>query len=115
MKLSFYVLLVGAIFLVFFSFSAPERHLMILPTTRSWLLAWMLAIVPTVLSLIALGIAVRIIGSTPTAVLGALEPTTAVIIGLTVFGEAFTASLATGIALILCSVIIIVLDKKNGK
>ena len=87
---------------------------MILPTTRSWLLAWMLAIVPTVLSLIALGFAVRIIGSTPTAVLGALEPTTAVIIGLTVFGEAFTASLATGIALILCSVIIIVLDKKNG-
>ncbi len=115
MKLSFYVLLVGAIFLVFFSFSAPERHLMILPTTRAWLLAWMLAIVPTVLSLIALGIAVRIIGSTPTAVLGALEPTTAVIIGLTVFGEAFTPSLATGIALILCSVIIIVLDKKNEK
>ena len=114
MKLSFYVLLVGAIFLVLFSFSAPERHLMILPTTRAWLLAWMLAIVPTVLSLITLGIAVRIIGSTPTAVLGALEPTTAVIIGLTVFGETFTASLATGIALILTSVIIIVLDKKNG-
>lgn len=111
MKLSFYVLLVGAIFLVFFSFTSPERHLMILPTTRAWLLAWMLAIVPTVLSLITLGIAVRIIGSTPTAVIGALEPTTAVIIGLTVFGEAFTASLGIGIALILSSVIIIILCK----
>lgn len=112
MKLSFYVLLVGAIFLVLFSFSAPERHLMWLPTARSWLLAWMLAIVPTVLSLVALGVAVRIIGSTPTAVLGALEPTTAVVIGLTVFSESFTASLATGIALILFSVIILVLEKK---
>ena len=68
----------------------------------------MLALVPTVISLVMMVIAVQLIGSTPTAIMGALEPLTAVVIGITVFGESFTMRLAAGIALILAAVILII-------
>jgi len=55
--------------------------------------------------------AVHAIGSTPTAIMGALEPLTAVIIGITIFGEIFTMRLATGIILILFAVILIIVGK----
>lgn len=111
MKLSFYVLIVCALSIVLFSFTSPERHIMPLVTGREWGFSLMLAIVPTVFSLISMGIAVRIIGSTPTAIMGALEPLTAVVIGLTVFHEAFTVNLAVGILLILTAVVTIILGK----
>ena len=111
MKLSLYVLIVCAVSMVLFSLTSPERHIMPLVTGREWGYSLMLAIVPTVFSLVSMGIAVRIIGSTPTAIMGALEPLTAVVIGLTVFHEALTVNLVTGIALILTAVITIILSK----
>lgn len=42
---------------------------------------------------------------------GALEPLTAVVIGVTIFGELFTARLAAGIGLILLAVTLIVAGK----
>lgn len=111
MKLSFYVLIVCAVSMVIFSLTSPERHLMPLATGREWGYSLMLAIVPTVFSLVSMGIAVRIIGSTPTAIMGALEPLTAVVIGLTVFHEALTVNLVAGILLILTAVITIILSK----
>ena len=111
MKLSFYVLIVCALSIVLFSFTSPERHIMPLVTGHEWGYSLMLAIVPTVFSLVSMGIAVRIIGSTPTAIMGALEPLTAVVIGLTVFHEALTVNLAVGILLILAAVVIIILGK----
>ena len=71
----------------------------------------MLALLPTVFSLVLMVMAVHEIGSTPTAVMGALEPLTAVVIGVTVFGEQLTARLSVGIVLILLAVIIIVAGK----
>jgi len=114
MKLSLYVLIVCAVSMVLFSLTSPERHIMPLVTGREWGYSLMLAIVPTVFSLVSMGIAVRIIGSTPTAIMGALEPLTAVVIGLTVFHEALTVNLVTGIALILAAVITIILSKGKG-
>ncbi len=111
MKLSFYVLIVCALSIILFSLTSPERHIMPLVTGREWGFSLMLAIVPTVFSLISMGIAVRIIGSTPTAIMGALEPLTAVVIGLTVFHEALTVNLAAGILLILTAVVIIIIGK----
>ncbi len=113
MKLSFYVLIVCTLSIVLFSFTSPERHLMPLVTGREWGYSLMLAIVPTVFSLVSMGIAVRIIGSTPTAIMGALEPLTAVVIGLTVFHEALTVNLAAGILLILTAVTTIILSKEK--
>ncbi len=115
MKLSFYVLIVCAVSMVLFSFTSPERHLMPLVTVREWGYSLMLAIVPTVFSLVSMGIAVRIIGSTPTAIMGALEPLTAVVIGLTVFKEALTVNLVVGIILILTAVTIIIIGKDKAK
>ena len=73
--------------------------------------AAMLALIPTVVSLVLMTVAVHAIGSTPTAVMGALEPLTAVVIGVTIFGELFTARLAAGIGLILLAVTLIVAGK----
>ena len=54
-------------------------------------------------------VAVHEIGSTPTAVIGALEPLTAVMLGVTLFGEELTLRLSVGITLILSAVILIIL------
>jgi drug/metabolite transporter (DMT)-like permease len=72
----------------------------------------MLGLVPTVLSLIFMVKAVKIIGSTPTAILGALEPVTAVTIGVLVFGEVLTGRLIAGILLILGSTVLIAAKRK---
>ena len=51
---------------------------------------------------------IHYIGSTPTAILGALEPVTAVFFGVVIFYEELTARLGLGIALILVAVTLIV-------
>ena len=106
-KLSFYVLLFCIATIVVHSFFAPEYRLQPLTTPRMWFFASILALFPTVISLVTMTLAVHAIGSTPTAVLGALEPVTAVVIGVALFGEPFTVRLAAGIFLILSAVILI--------
>ena len=109
-KLTFYVLLVGVLFILGYSFfGGEEAEIQILTTPSMWLHASILAVFPTVVSLLLMVIAVHEIGSTPTAVIGALEPLTAVVLGVTLFGEEFTSRLAIGIMLILSAVILIVL------
>lgn len=111
MKLTFYVLLICMTCLLAYSFTSPDLHLMLPPSPRAWFFACWLGLVPTVLSLILMTIAVHEIGATPTAIMGALEPLTAVAIGVMVFGEALTFRLAVGIVLILSAVLLIVLGK----
>ena len=72
---------------------------------------FLLALVPTVISNITLVVAVQHIGGTLTAVLGAVEPITAVGVGVLVFGEPFTPQLAFGILLIIIAVTLIILSK----
>ncbi len=72
-----------------------------------------LAVFPTIVSLETMTIAIKLIGPTLSAILGALEPVTAVLIGVFVFGEAMTLRIAAGILLILASVLLIVLKKKK--
>lgn len=108
LKMTFYVLLFCIVGIAIHSFFSPETHLHTLPSARSWMFALMLAIVPTVLSLTLMTLSIRDIGSTPSAIMGALEPLTAVVIGITVFGEAFTGRLAIGIVLILLGVMLII-------
>ena len=52
--------------------------------------------------------AIQYIGSTPTAILGALEPVTAVAFGVTVFGESLTPRLSLGILMIILAVTFII-------
>lgn len=111
LKLTFYVLLICMLSLLAYSFTAPSLHLMLPPSPRAWFFACWLGLVPTVLSLVLMTIAVHEVGATPTAIMGALEPLTAVAIGVIVFGESLTIRLAVGILLILTAVLLIVLGK----
>ncbi len=111
LKLTFYVLLICMFALVAYSFTSPELHLQLPPSPRAWFFACWLGLVPTILSLVLMTIAVHEVGATPTAIMGALEPLTAVAIGVLVFGEALTIQLVIGIVLILSAVLLIVLGK----
>ena len=109
-KLTFYVLLFGVAAILAFTLCQGET-IQLLVTPRQWLFAVQLAVLPTVLSLVLMVIAVHDIGSTPTAIMGALEPITAVAIGVMCFGEHFTSRLAVGIVLILMGVLLIIVGK----
>ncbi len=110
-KLTFYVLLICSMCLFAYSFTSSNLHLMLPPSPRAWFFACWLGLVPTVLSLLFMTIAVHEVGATPTAIMGALEPLTAVAIGVMVFGESLTFRLCVGIVLILAAVLLIVAGK----
>ncbi|MBQ3730125.1 MAG: DMT family transporter [Muribaculaceae bacterium] len=110
-KVTFYAMLVCEITLVLYSFTSPELYLQFLPSPRAWFYACWLSIVPTILSLVFMTIAVHSVGATPTAILGALEPLTAVTIGVLVFGETLTPRLVVGILFILFAVMMVVLGR----
>lgn len=110
-KLTFYVLLFCILTITIHSLSGEETRLMLLTTPTMWMWATMLALIPTIISLVFMVMAVHAIGSTPTAIMGALEPLTAVFIGMAVFGEVFSMRLGVGILLILFAVILIIVGK----
>ena len=110
-KLTFYVLLFGVLAMLVTTL-AVGGGVQLLSTPRQWAYALQLALLPTVLSLVLMVIAVHDIGSTPTAIMGALEPLTAVAIGVLVFGESFTPRLAVGIVMILVAVLLIIGGKE---
>lgn len=110
-KLTFYVLLFCMLSLLAYSFTSADLHLQLPPSSRAWLYAAWLGLVPTVLSLVLMTVSVHEIGATPTAIMGALEPLTAVAIGIIIFSESMTVRLAVGIVTILVAVFMIVLGK----
>lgn len=115
LKLTFYVLLFGTMTIMAFSLLGTEGHLQWPPSLLAWGLGLMLALLPTVISLVTMAVSVREVGSTPTAIMGALEPVTAVVIGVFVFGEVFTLRLAVGIVLILSAVLLIIAGKSINR
>lgn len=116
LEFNFYVLLFCTLSAcIYAAVSGPDHRIMLLQTATAWGWAFLLAWLPTVLSLVFMLIAVQTIGSTPTAILGALEPLTAVVIGAAVFGETITPRLAAGIVLILTGVILIIGGKSLSR
>ena len=111
-KMTFYAICFCLVFLLLYSVTLGSGLPPVLTEATSWGWGFMLGLVPTVLSLIFMVKAVKSIGSTPTAILGALEPVTAVSIGVLVFGEILTSRLIVGIVLILGSVVLIAIKKK---
>ncbi|WP_291561619.1 DMT family transporter [Bacteroides sp.] len=109
LKLTFYVFLFSTIILLAGMLSTGNMHPIPDYTTAGNLL--LLAIIPTIVSNLTLIEAIKYIGATRTSVLGAMEPVTAVVVGIAVFGETFTVSIAIGIMLIVSAVTIIILKK----
>ena len=108
-KLTFYAVLFG--WSVFFVRLRFGMHLDIITEPVLWLNPVCLALFPTIISLIFMTKSIHYIGSTPAAILGALEPLTAVCIGVAVFGEQLTPRIVTGIILILIAVTLIIAGK----
>lgn len=106
LKITFYVLLFGlSLFLVRVNFGA---NLMVPDKWYLWFNLLALAVFPTAISFLCTTSAIQYIGSTPTAILGALEPVTAVFFGVLVFGEALTIRIITGIIFIILAVTLII-------
>lgn len=112
LKLTFYVMIFCLLFLTLYSVSLGSGLPPLLQSPSSYGWALMLGFVPTVLSLVLMTKAVKIVGSTSTAIMGGLEPLTAVVIGVCVFGETLTIRLALGILLVLASVVVLAVKKK---
>lgn len=112
LKFTFYILVFGLLTMLAFSLFSGEP-VMMLYTPKQWLCAIQLALLPTVLSLFFMTVSINLIGSTPAAIMGALEPVTAVAIGVLVFGESFSLRLALGIVSILAGVTIIIARKQK--
>lgn len=110
LKMTFYVFLFGGM-LLFIGIQASGIGLQAIPDRVTLGNLVMLALVPTVISNLALVRAIKNIGSTLTSVLGAMEPVTAVGVGILVFGEPFTNSIAIGILLIISAVTVIILKR----
>lgn len=108
-RLSFYVMLFGLLVYVINLKFCTE--LQILPHATSWLLAIGLALFPTIISLETITIAIQLIGSTNTAILGALEPLTAIFFGILFFHEQLTIKISIGVILILFGVFMIISRK----
>ena len=104
LPLTFYILLFGvSLFLVRVGFG---KDLYIVDKWYLWGNLIALAVFPTAISFLCTTSAVQYIGSP--AILGALEPVTAVFFGVAVFGEALTPRIGCGILLIILAVTIII-------
>lgn len=106
LKVTFYVLLFGLLLYVVrldfgMAVHVPDKWYL-------WGNLLALAVFPTAISFLCTTSAIQYIGSTPTAILGALEPVTAVFFGVMIFGETLTLRICCGILLIIIAVSLIV-------
>ncbi len=108
-KLTFYALLFG--FVVYVVRLRGGVDLQMVPSPALWVNVAALVLFPTIISLETLAGAIRRVGSTPTAILGALEPVTALFFGVLVFGEQLTPRIVAGVALVLVAVTLLIVGK----
>ncbi|MGH1517300.1 DMT family transporter [Chryseobacterium sp. JK1] len=111
-KLSFYSMFFTSVFFITKTSVAGES--LAIPSLSLFLNFLIFAFLTTVISSLCLVYAIKYIGSTPTAILGALEPVVAVMISVLMFQEKFTANLSIGITLILLGVTLnVISDRKK--
>ena len=110
MPVTFYVLCFGFLLFVWRicfggAFTLPQHGVM-------WLNLIALGLLPTVVSLLLTAWAIQRIGSTQTALFGALEPVTAVALGIIFLGESINLREFLGMVLIFVSVTLVVYRRK---
>ena len=110
--LSFVTLAVGSF--IFLAHSWPEGIAMI-PDFKAFGLVLGLGLVPTIGSLVTMTYATRTVGATTTAVLGVMEPITAMCIGIMLFGEPLTVYIILGFVITASAIIFMTYtDKKSA-
>lgn len=109
-KLSFYSLLFGLLLFV------ARTHFCLdvqpLATPLQWGIVLALAIFPSLMSISSMAVAIHLVGSTATAVLGAFEPITSVLIGVCLYGERPSLVSWVGMVVILASVTAVVAQNR---
>ena len=111
LKLVFYILFIGA--LIFLAEALRQNSFQPISSSLQFGNLVALALICTIVTNVCLVVSVKSIGSTMTAVIGALEPLTAVVVGCLVFHEAFTWQVLTGILLIIPAVVIIIWTRRR--
>ncbi|MGL5787569.1 MAG: EamA family transporter [Bacteroidales bacterium] len=108
LKMTFFVLLSSTIVFIINLLISGEP-LASIPDMQTGINLFLLAIIPTLVSDFTLILAIQHIGSTKTAVLGCMEPVTAVITGILIFHEKMELSQFLGIGIILLAVTFVIL------
>ncbi|MDE6353947.1 MAG: DMT family transporter [Prevotella sp.] len=106
-RMTLWMLIVGAV--TFWLFTSFGTRLCAVPSTPvAWFNVVGMALIPTVIPILFINIAIKNVGPTFSAIIGALEPVTALIIGVTVFGERLTMRIVSGALLILVAVLLVI-------
>ncbi len=111
-KFTTWMMMLTAFYFIVCALIFDEKHT-IVTDFRSWLNILGLGLWATMVSNITGVKAVRRIGPTQTSILGALQPVTAVILGVMFLGEHLYLRSCLGITLILMAVLIVVMHQKK--
>lgn len=114
MKLTFYVLAFSCL-LFMTNILVKGGEFAPLTTFHQWWNILALAFIPTLISDLTLVYAIQIIGSTTTAILGCMEPLTAVLVGIAVFGERLNLHQGIGMVLVFAAVYLVIITQKDKK
>lgn len=85
-----------------------------MPSFNAAVHVFLLALIPTLISDLTLILAIQHIGSTTSAILGCMEPLTAVSMGVLFLGEHFGFSQMLGVLIVLIAVFIVILANNPG-
>ena len=111
--LTFYALLIGSVVFLIHSAISGGEFMAGLDGWYCWMNLICLAVFPTLVSLLTLAMATRIIGPTRTSVLGVFEPVTAIAVGTIFFGESLTLNIIIGVLITLVAVTFMVMTGKK--
>lgn len=114
LKITFYSMLFSSVYYLIKILLSGDS--LLIPEVKIFFNLSLFALITTVLSILTLVYAIKLIGSTPTSIMGALEPIVAVAVSVLFFSEDFTLNLAIGVNLIVFGVILsIISETKKGK
>ena len=111
LKLSFYALTFGILLFVARMICGNELYPLTNMSHYGYVIT--LALFPTLISLTAMAKAIKYVGPTPTAIMGALEPVTAVILGIIILGERPSIWAYIGMIIIVASITLIITSKNK--
>ncbi len=109
-KLSFYSLVFGLLFYIIMTGFCTQVQP--IGSTREWCVLLALALFPSLISMSTMAKAIKLVGSTATAVLGAFEPIASVLIGVCLYAERPAVLSWIGMFIILTSVTAVVAQNR---
>lgn len=113
LKMTFYMLFSCAI-IFGINLLVKGQGLDAMPSFNAAIHVFLLALIPTLISDLTLILAIQHIGSTTSAILGCMEPLTAVSMGVLFLGEHFGFSQMLGVLIVLLAVFIVILANNPG-